>query len=170
MTRGELLYDISDLPQDGYKTLHKILSDHDAEQRAVIDTLNELVNAKETRCCEYQAEIERLKAQLAESEKAAYDVAGTIEGLKAQLAGWKELEGKDIYQQYANCRATVKALQAQLATAKGERDELMTNLESCKGNELAAQNEILQQELDRLRRADKKRVFKVATEQQKDAL
>lgn len=37
MTRGEYLFDISDLPKDGYKTLHKILSDHDASQRALIE-------------------------------------------------------------------------------------------------------------------------------------
>ena len=61
-------------------------------------------------------------------------------------------------------------LQAQLATANLALEELMDNLESCKGNELAAQNEILQQELDQFRRADKKQLFNVATEQQKEAL
>lgn len=55
-------------------------------------------------------------------------------------------------------------LQAQLATANRDLEELMDNLESCKGNELAAQNEILQQELDQLQ------LFNVATEQQKEAL
>lgn len=66
--------------------------------------------------------------------------------------------------------AEIERLKAQLATAKAEREELMDNLESCKGNELAAQNEILQQELDQFRRADKKQLFKVATEQQREAL
>ncbi len=73
MTREEFLFDISDLPKDGYKTLHKILSDHDDEQRA---------------------EIERLQAQ---------------------LAGWKELEGKDIYQYCVDLRGTIRDLKAQLA-------------------------------------------------------
>lgn len=35
MTREEFLFDISDLPKDGY--LYKILSDHDASQRALIE-------------------------------------------------------------------------------------------------------------------------------------
>lgn len=37
MTREEFLFDISDLPKDGYKTLYKILSGHDASQRALIE-------------------------------------------------------------------------------------------------------------------------------------
>ncbi len=97
------------------------------------------------------AEIERIKAKGLVSESM-------IDGLIKQVA--QAQHDRDYY------KRELGNTQAQLATAKGEREELMTNLESCKGNELAAQNEILQQELDQLRRADKKRAFKVATEQQ----
>lgn len=48
----------------------------------VVNKLNEY----ESIVMKQRAEIEQLKAQLAESEKAAYDVAGTIDGMKAQLA------------------------------------------------------------------------------------
>ena len=89
---------------------------------------------------EQRAEIERLQDE-SEQLRMAVGLAATIKSdmemrcddpvgmmqevhaytaqLQAQLAGWKELEGKDIYQQYTNYRAKVKALQAQLATAKG---------------------------------------------------
>lgn len=41
-----------------------------------------------------------------------------IERLQAQLSGWKELEGKDIYQYCVDLRGNIQELKAKLAAAK----------------------------------------------------
>ncbi len=75
----------------------------------------------------YRAQVLVHRYGSAEEVKLFYRIVGhdaeqraEIERLQAQLAGWKELEGKDIYQYCVDLRGTIRDLKAQLATAKGE--------------------------------------------------
>jgi hypothetical protein len=47
-----------------------LMQEANAEQRAVIDTLDALVNTKEERCVKYQAEIDRLTHELSQANEA----------------------------------------------------------------------------------------------------
>ena len=47
MTRVHFLFDISDLPEHGFKSLHKMLAQHDAEQRAELERLDQLTTMQD---------------------------------------------------------------------------------------------------------------------------
>lgn len=81
---------------EDFSSYAKRLATHDADQRAVIDTLNELVKAKEARCEKYQAEITRLREALRR--------------LRNEVSGLVYLDEKSLRETFGNTNVSIVLL------------------------------------------------------------